>query len=498
MKIIGGGIAGLTAGIYGQMNGYDTEIYEMHHCAGGQCTAWDREGYRFDYCLHWLVGSRFGAYHQIWRETGALNEQTELYDPEVHVTLVDPTGQHFRIYTNLDRWQAYLESLAPEDTSAIRQMVRHIRLMRHVQAFEHPPALRTFRDYSRSIWNVLPAFPVLLRFGRSTCARYFDALGLTNTRLRSFLDGLFGGQGFSAIAFLMMLSWFDQGNASYIQGGSLPLIQRMVDRYRQLGGRLHTNSRVARILIENDRAVGLQLVGGERVSGDIIVSAADGHTTLFEMIDARYRTAVFEDAYRNWPVFTPIVQVSLGIDGVLDAPIGSITHLDRKAKIGSTSLEDGFNLMNYSFDPSMAPPGKTVLALRYSSPWNLWKDLEGPAYAAEKRAIEEDVRKLLDYHYRGLSAQIEVVDIATPLTNVRYTGVWKGAFEGFLPSTKNVGKELPLRLKGLDNFYLCGQWLVPGGGLPPSAQSGRWVVELACHADGKAFQTSIPESLASA
>jgi phytoene dehydrogenase-like protein len=43
--IVGGGIAGLSAGVYGQKYGYDTEIYEMHTIPGGQCTAWERKGY---------------------------------------------------------------------------------------------------------------------------------------------------------------------------------------------------------------------------------------------------------------------------------------------------------------------------------------------------------------------------------------------------------------------------------------------------------------------
>ncbi len=55
--IIGGGVAGFSAGIYSRMNGFDTEIIEMHTNTVGQCTAWDRKAYRFDYCLHWLVGT---------------------------------------------------------------------------------------------------------------------------------------------------------------------------------------------------------------------------------------------------------------------------------------------------------------------------------------------------------------------------------------------------------------------------------------------------------
>ena len=55
--IIGAGFAGLAAGIYAQMNGYRTQIFEMHSLPGGLCTSWQRKGYTIDGCIHWLVGS---------------------------------------------------------------------------------------------------------------------------------------------------------------------------------------------------------------------------------------------------------------------------------------------------------------------------------------------------------------------------------------------------------------------------------------------------------
>lgn len=45
--IIGAGIAGLSAGCYGQMNGYNTKIFEMHSIPGGLCTSWKRKSYTF-------------------------------------------------------------------------------------------------------------------------------------------------------------------------------------------------------------------------------------------------------------------------------------------------------------------------------------------------------------------------------------------------------------------------------------------------------------------
>ena len=59
--VIGGGIAGLCAGIYLRKSGFDVEILEKHKISGGLATAWKRQGYTFENCVHWLVGSRPGG-----------------------------------------------------------------------------------------------------------------------------------------------------------------------------------------------------------------------------------------------------------------------------------------------------------------------------------------------------------------------------------------------------------------------------------------------------
>ena len=56
--IIGAGIAGLSAGCYGQMNGYSTRIFELNTLPGGLCTSWTRRGFTFDGCIHWLIGTK--------------------------------------------------------------------------------------------------------------------------------------------------------------------------------------------------------------------------------------------------------------------------------------------------------------------------------------------------------------------------------------------------------------------------------------------------------
>jgi phytoene dehydrogenase-like protein len=117
----------------------------------------------------------------------------------------------------------------------------------------------------------------------------------------------------------------------------------------------------------------------------------------------------------------------------------------------------------------------------------LWESLEGEEYKAEKLQIEKDAIALLEDEYPGISAFIEVIDVATPKTDVKYTGVKDGAYEGFMPSKENMMKSLKMKLPRLQNFYMAGQWLFPGGGIPPSAQSGKWAVQLICKKERQIF-----------
>jgi phytoene dehydrogenase-like protein len=137
----------------------------------------------------------------------------------------------------------------------------------------------------------------------------------------------------------------------------------------------------------------------------------------------------------------------------------------------------------------MAPVGKTSIVMRYESPWKLWEHLEGEAYNNEKLQIEKDAIAYLETEFPGITEFIEVVDVATPKTDVRYTGVKDGAYEGFMPSKENMMKSLDMTLPKLQNFYMAGQWLFPGGGLPPSAQTGKWVVQLICKKEKQKFFT---------
>lgn len=485
--IIGGGVAGLSAGIYAAMNGFDTEILEMHSVAGGQCTAWERKNYRFDYCLHWLVGTSKGAFYDIWRETNVINDQTEIIDHDIHSQIIDKDGNEFFIYSNVDRWEKYLNEIAPDDSKTIRKMCNNMRKSALLDPFALPPELRSPLDYIKVLPKMFPILRIVRKFGRLTCKEYFDKLNFKSERLKSVFYAMYGDRNFSALAFIFMLGFFNQKNAGYIKGGSYPLAQRMAEKFEKNGGKISYKKRVEKIVVGNNTAKGVVLTDGTKIDADYVISAADGYTTIYNMLEGKFVNKKIDFAYTNWELFTPLVQVSFGINKEIksDAPI--IINVSKGLKIGQTSLDYGFSVMNYSYDPTMAPEGKTTIVLRYETPWKLWENLEGEEYKNEKKQIEKDAIACLETIYPAISENIEVIDIATPKTDVKYTGVKDGAYEGFMPSKENMMKTLDMQLPKLKNFYMAGQWLFPGGGLPPSTQTGKWVIQLICNKEKKRF-----------
>src|SRR5208337_2533743 len=110
---------------------------------------------------------------------------------------------------------------------------------------------------------------------------------------------------------------------------------------------------------------------------------------------------------------------------------------------------------------------------------------------AEKEMVADRVVAILDKRFPGLAGDVEMRDVASPTTFVRYTGNWKGSFEGWqvTPKTWSVGKVMKKTLPGLSNFYMAGHWVEPGGGLPPAAVSGRNAIQMICRNEKKTFVT---------
>ncbi len=225
--------------------------------------------------------------------------------------------------------------------------------------------------------------------------------------------------------------------------------------------------------MENDRAVGIVADGVEHRAAEV-VSCADGHATIFDMLGGRYISPLQREAYETYRVFSSLISVGLGIakdmSGVPSTMLFPLREMLR--------LEDGglaiprLGVRFFSFDPTMAPAGKTAAMVNIESRnlswWKRLREGDPARYREEKRRVGELVVEALEQELGGIRDAVEVVDVATPATWHRYTGNWQGSYEGFLPTRKTMMKNLGFTLPGLANFWMHGQWVAPGGGLPPA------------------------------
>jgi phytoene dehydrogenase-like protein len=64
--------------------------------------------------------------------------------------------------------------------------------------------------------------------------------------------------------------------------------------------------------------------------------------------------------------------------------------------------------------------------------------------------------------------------------------------EGWLITPGTGMRNLPCVLPGLKNFYMAGQWISPGGGLPSGLMSGRMVARRIAKNAGLRWLASSP------
>ena len=489
--IIGAGMAGLSAGCYAEMNGFETQLFEQHTTPGGVCTSWKRKGYTFDCCIHNLGGSsEHTRPHEVWRELGAVPARSMIsYDEFVQV---EEDAHTFTVYTDIDRLEKHMEERFPDDEHAIKEFTSAARHFTDFELLSAGPLAR-----KGELLRALKFIPALIKWSRLSLKQY--AARFTDPFLqRAFPCVMYDVEDIPMIFLLNFLAQMHKGDLGYPTGGSLAFSQAIADRYHELGGTIHYKSRVTKILVEDDRAVGVALADGTTHRAGVVVSDADGRTTIFDMLEGKYaneRIRAFYAHPQERQAMT--VHVSFGVQrDVSNEPHAIVLFLEEPVQLMDTEV-DRLDLELSSHDPTLAPSGKGTIKAVLNSSYQYWRRLHATheVYQAEKERLAEIVADQLETRFPGLKEQIEVVDVATPITFERYTGTWQG-FQAWQPdqSVRGVvntfiGRAWCRTLPGLKDFYMVGQW-AGDFGLYGTAVGGRKLVQHFCKLEGKRFKTS--------
>jgi len=489
--IIGAGIAGLSAGCYARMNNYDTEIYESQSLPGGLCTAWKRNGYTIDGCIHWLTGSAPGGmFYKFWEELGAVQNR-KMYNPQVYFRYVDNDNRIFNLYSDVNRLEKHMIELSPPDAAVSKKFCALIRVfssmkMDGIKARE----LMNIFDKIKMMKNLMPVmkeFAYCIKTSTREFARQFKD--------RLLYEGIMNAispEG-SLIALIATMSGFNTASNGFPEGGSLEFAKTIEKRYLELGGKIFYGKKVKRISVRKGKACGLLLADGSEITGDIIISGSDLKTLLEEMLDRKYNETFLYSLFDKTETYPTALQVSFGINKDItegsDA-VGVIYSLDSPIEIAG-KMRRTLHIKNYNFDKTMAPPGKTFMISLINTDYDYWEKLfsKKESYKKEKDKIAQLILKEIEKKIPDIRDHVEVIDVATPMTYYRYTGNWKGRFMTWIMTPHNARKlqNIPRQIKGLKNFYLAGMWVTAPGGLPSGVKSGREAVQMICKKDHRKF-----------
>lgn len=486
--IIGSGLGGLSAGIFGQINGFDTHIYEMHSRAGGQCATWQRNGYTFDVCIHHLMGcSPQLKINKIWSEMGAI--PIDLVYPKECVSVASPDGKMFYDYYDTKKLEEHLCELSPQDADVIHEYVDAIEYFSKHDMIGSmvmegiPGVIRNMPAILKNLkWFKISMADFAKRFSDPFLQKAFPLIVYSSPSVPMFAHLMRHGSG-------------SNRDIAWPVGGSRALIDAIVTRYKSLGGRIDYGRKVTKILVKDGKASGVRLEDGTEEFADIVISNADGRKTLLEMLDGKYmddrlRGYCTEPADEtNWAV-----HVFLGVNRDLSAePSSLVLLLDEPVTIAGHECKS-LEMQIYGFDKSMAPDGKGTIKVELVSSYSYWKKLlqNKQEYNAEKQKVTEQVINILEKHFHGIKDQVEVTDVPTLLTWERFMGGTHGFANG--PSKKmslgSMFSTSDMTVPGLDNFYFAGVWATSAGATFLNALSGEKAIKKICKKEKIKFQAS--------
>jgi prolycopene isomerase len=331
-------------------------------------------------------------------------------------------------------------------------------------------------------------FPYLFNCYNKTWGQMVDAR-LKNPKLKAIVSALWVYYGLppSKLAgfyyALPTLGYLDAGGF-YPRGRSQKISNAFVQFIQKRGGKVLLNKPVAEILMKGQTAIGVKTEDGKTYSGRVVISNANAYDTFHTLMKPPPALAEYLARMDRYSVSLSSFQVFLGLKkdlirevGIKDTEIFYETGYDPEASyqnsLNAKVENGGFALMLYdNVYAGYSPKGKNTLVILVLQGYDHWQPYEvgyfnshKTPYHAEKRRIADIlIDKVEKTLLPGLRKVIEVEEIGTPLTNVRYTGNYRGAIYGWDQTLDNSGPQRLPHVTPIKNFYLAGAWTQPGHG----------------------------------
>lgn len=490
--IIGAGISGLSAGIFAQKNGFISEIYEKNPVAGGLCRCWNRKGHNIDGCIHWLTGTKQGSsLRALWDELGAFDDDQLIRDDNFGT--IEVCGKKITFWTDLEKFEKELLSISPEDKKMISKTIKYIKKFQNMHLpVEVPLALMKPMDFLHVAHDMIFCLFSYLKCNKIMMSKYaskFKSLAIREAFKRMIPNDT------NLYSALYAYGTVASGNGGVIKNGSDALIKNLVTSYYENCGFIHYNSDVQKILIKDNKAIGIELKNGEKVYADIVISANDPFNTV-SLLNNEAKFNFFSKHVKdekNYPIPSCIL-VSLAIDkNALDSlNLTSTFQFSTKPfKVGSKYLNT-IRIRNYSYDPYFIKNGKSTVQVMIPQSeldyeyWNSFKNKE--KYNEAKLEVANSIVTEICAKFPILSGKIDILDVCTHKTFERYVRSYHGSFQPFILTARGKMLNHNGKIGKIKNLYLASQWGITPGGIPIAMLSGKFAIQKILHSEKLNFK----------
>lgn len=483
--VIGSGIGGLVNAALLSKLGRKVCVLEQHYTAGGFTHSYERNGYEWDVGVHYIgdVGKPSSPMRRVFDVVSDGRLQWAPMDPVYDRILIG--GRRYDFVAGRDNFAASLKAQFPDEAEAIDRYVALVRRVAH-------SASSFFGD--RAMPATLAAVyrrlrPALVPRECLMSAREVLESLTQNQELIGVLTGQWGDYGMvpAEASFLMHATVAKHyfGGGYYPVGGSWKIAESILPTIRAAGGEVFTYARVNQILVENGRACGVVLEGGDSLRADRVVSSVGARMTFGQLLpEALRRKLGYEQALQQVKPSGSSLCLFLGFKGSaaeLGLPktnlwIYPTPHHEQNVQRYHADPEADFPLLYVSFpsakDPEWAThyPGKSTVQVITMAPYEWferWRgttwNQRGADYDAFKEKLTQRMLRELFRQMPQLEAALDFHELATPLSTEWFHLYDRGEIYGLDHDPARFRQDWLHPVTKLKGLYLTGQDVVSAG-----------------------------------
>jgi all-trans-retinol 13,14-reductase len=488
--VVGSGLGGLSAAAAFARQGYRPLVLEKHDRAGGYATTFKRPGgFEFDVSLHSTSVPQTGGRRHIQGF------------PDITAVEFVPHPSTFRAvfpdyditcpHCDPDGYIRQLKKLFPAESAGIDSV---FQIMRGIGTdIGKLQSRQGAIDYSQ-----FPSeYPYLFKAYSQPWGQIIDA-EIKDVKLKSVINAqwLYYGLPPSRLApiyYALPFMGYLENGGYYARGGSQAISDAFVDYITSHGGKVMLGTAVKEILIKDGAAYGARTEGNQTFTARAIISnvnAVDTFNKLMtpgeELTDYLKRMSGYTVSLSSFQVWLGLKKDLVGQLGLKDAEIFHTSNYDPEASFAAMvegRIEDASSYGLFLYDNlyrGYSPEGKNTINIVTLMGYDHWKRFETDYFAGRKSAYSAEKERIADILIErvgetlmpGLRDAIEVKEIGTPLTNVRYTGNYRGGIYGWDQTLDNAMPKRLAQKTPIGNLYLSGAWTQPGGGYGGVISSG--------------------------